>query len=177
MEPVPASVLFLRLHGFAQDLPSEQKRRGERLAAVVKAALAPWDSERRIVLEAPDGLAVVGEVEPAAALEGARLVAGQGGPNDRLGIGLHHGPVCGVRSNGQTRVVGDGIETAAALAGFTTGHAIVASESFRTALALRSPRQARPTPHMASPWFRSTCSTPCSASSGPATPSGPLPTK
>jgi hypothetical protein len=141
MRPFPASVLFLRLRGFGEDLPSEQKRRRERLAAIAKAALAPWDSERRIVLEAPDGLAIVGEVEPAAALESAKLAVGQGG-DGKVGIGLHHGPVCAIRDDGQTRVVGDGIETAAALAGFGTSHPIVASQSFRAALALRSPRQA-----------------------------------
>jgi len=139
---VPASVLFLRLRGFGEDLPSEQNRRRERLAATVKAVLAAWDSERRVVLEAPDGLAIVGAVEPGAALAGARIAAGQGG-DGKLGIGLHHGPVCAVRaSGGEMRVMGDGIETAAALAGFSTPHPIVASQSFRTALALRSPRQA-----------------------------------
>jgi hypothetical protein len=141
MRPFPASVLFLRLRGFGEDLPSEQTRRRERLAATVKAALAPWDSDSRIVLEAPDGLAIVGDVEPASALESARLAAGPGG-DPKIGIGLHHGPVCAVREDGQTRVVGDGIETAAALAGFSASHPIVASQSFRAALALRSPRQA-----------------------------------
>jgi hypothetical protein len=139
--PVPASVLFLRLRGLGEDLPSEQKGRRERLAATVKAALIPWDSERRVVLEGPDGLAIVGEVEPAAALESARIAAGHGG-GGRVGIGLHYGPVCAIRRDGHTHIVGDGIETAAALAGFGAGHPIVASQSFRAALALRSPRQA-----------------------------------
>ena len=57
--PVPASVLFLRLRGFADDLPSTQKTRRERLAAAVQALLPAWEGDRRVVLEAPDGLALV----------------------------------------------------------------------------------------------------------------------
>jgi hypothetical protein len=141
MRPRPASVLFLRLHGLAQDLPSEQARRRDRLAATLKAALASWDSERRLVLEAPDGLAVLGEGEPLAALHSAQLAVQQG-EDGKVGIGLHHGPVCAIGAEGQTRVVGDGIETARALAGFAAGSPIVASQAFRATLALRSPRQA-----------------------------------
>jgi hypothetical protein len=137
--PVPASVLFLRMRGFADDLPSTQKTRRERLAAAVQALLAAWDNEHRVVLEAPDGMAIVGEVEPAKALAGAKLIAEQGaGAN--LGIGLHHGPVRAVQDG--SRVVGDGIDTAAALAGFARTQPIVASQAFREALALRAPRLA-----------------------------------
>jgi class 3 adenylate cyclase len=137
--PVPASVLFLRMRGFADDLPSTQQSRRERLAAVVQALLAAWDNEHRVVLEAPDGLAIVGEVEPAKALAGARLVAEQGA-DANLGIGLHHGPVRALQDG--SRVVGDGIDTAAVLAGFAASQPIVASQAFREALALRAPRLA-----------------------------------
>jgi len=140
--PVPASVLFLRMRGFGEDLPSEQLGRREQLAATVEAALAPWDAQRRIVLEASDGLAIVGEVDPAVALASARLAAQHAG-DARLGLGLHFGPVCAVPDQGDpVRVVGDGIETAAALAGFDSALPIVASQAFREALALRAPRQA-----------------------------------
>jgi len=137
--PVPASVLFLRMRGFADDLPSTQKSRRERLAAVVKALLAAWDNEHRVVLDAPDGVAIVGEVEPAKALAGAQLVAEQGA-DANLGIGLHHGPVRALQDG--SRVVGDGIDTAAVLAGFAASQPIVASQAFREALALRAPRLA-----------------------------------
>jgi hypothetical protein len=137
--PVPASVLFLRMRGFADDLPSTQKTRRERLAGLVQALLAAWDNEHRVVLDAPDGLAIVGEVEPAKALAGAKLVAEQGA-DANLGIGLHHGPVRALQDG--SRIVGDGIDTAAALAGFATTQPIVASQAFREALALRAPRLA-----------------------------------
>lgn len=140
--PVPASVLFLRMRGWAEELPSEQARRRRQLAAVVRPALAAWAEDRRVVLEAHDGIAVVGEGNPAQALEAARLAAGQPEASD-LAIALHHGPV---RAAGEDpsdpRVQGDGVETAAALAGLSGAHAVVASQSFREALALRSPGEA-----------------------------------
>lgn len=140
--PVPASVLFLRMRGWAEELPSEQVRRREQLAAVVRPALAAWAEDRRVVLEAHDGIAVVGEGDPADALRAARLAADQPEAS-RLAIALHHGPV---RAAGEDaadlRVQGDGVETAAALAGLSGAHAVVASQSFREALALRSPDEA-----------------------------------
>jgi hypothetical protein len=139
--PVPASVLFLRMRGFAEDLPSTQKTRRERLAAAVQALLSAWDNEHRVVLDAPDGLAIVGEVEPSKALAGAKLVA-ERGADANLGIGLHHGPVRALQDGAGSRVVGDGIATAAALAGFAATQPIVASQAFREALALRAPRLA-----------------------------------
>lgn len=141
LQPVSASVLFLRMRGFADDLPSTQKTRRERLAVAVEGLLPAWDEERRVVLEAPDGLAIVGEVEPAAALAGAELAAR--GADGQLGIALHHGPVRALQDETGVRVMGDGIETAAALAGFTAGRPIVASQAFREALALQSAQLAQ----------------------------------
>lgn len=139
---VPASVLFLRMRGWGEALPSEQSRRRTQLAATLRAALAVWSEDRRVVLEAVDGLAVVGEADPAVALKAARLAA-QASKDGALSIGLHHGPVRATgESTAEVRVQGDGIETAAALAGFAGPHPLVASQSFREALAVRSPRQA-----------------------------------
>ena len=138
---VPASVLFLRMHAFAEAEASEQASRREQLAAIVRAALPAWDGRQRVVLESADGLAVVGPVAPEVALKAAQ-VAAEHGADGTLGIALHHGPVRAVIDEGGTRVVGDGIETASALAGFPTPHAVVASQSFRDALAARAPREA-----------------------------------
>src|SRR3569623_2815868 len=139
---VPASVLFLRLRGWGDARPSEQSRRRMQLAAVVRAALAPWADDRRVVLDAHDGLAVVAEGDPALALRAARLAAQQN-KDAALTIGLHHGSVrASGESLGEARVQGDGVETAAALAGLAGEHPVVASQSFREALAARSPRDA-----------------------------------
>lgn len=139
---VPACVLFLRLRGWGDNLPSEQSRRRTELASTLRAALAPWSEDRRVVLDAADGLAVVGEADPAVVLKAARLAV-QGSKDAGLGVGLHHGPV---RATGEAltdvRVQGEGVETAAALAGFGAEHPLVASQAFRDALAVASPRQA-----------------------------------
>ncbi|MBC5786244.1 hypothetical protein H8N03_25125 [Ramlibacter sp. USB13] len=140
--PIPASVLFLRMRGWGDELPSAQSRRRTQLAATLRAALAAWAEDRRVVLEAPDGLAVVGEGDPALALRAARLAA-QHTKDPGLGIGLHHGPVLATgESLGEARVQGDGVETAAALAGFAGEHPVLASQSFREALAQRWPQEA-----------------------------------
>ena len=139
---VPASVLFLRMRGWGEGLPSEQTRRREQLAATLKAALGAWAEDRRVVLEAPDGLAVVGEDDPSAALQAARLAA-QHTKDPAVGIALHHGPVRATgEARGQARIQGEGVDTAASLAAFDTGHPVVTSQSFREALAVRSPKQA-----------------------------------
>jgi len=141
--PVAASVLFLRMHAFAHAEAPERASRRAQLQAVLEAALPAWDASRRVVLEAPDGLAVVGDIDPAAALAAAQLAADHGADGS-LGIALHHGPVRVIADNeGDTRVVGDGIDTAAALAGFNTGHPVVVSQPFRAALAARAPRLAQ----------------------------------
>jgi hypothetical protein len=140
--PVPASVLFLRMRGWEEDLPSEQARRRDQLAATLGSALPAWPKDRRVVLEAPDGLAIVSEGDPSTALQAARLAA-QHNKDGALGIALHHGPV---RAVGETpeeaRVQGDGIDTAAALAGVAASHPVVASQSFREALAAHAPGEA-----------------------------------
>jgi hypothetical protein len=141
--PVAASVLFLRMHAFTDAPPSERASRRKKLDAVLKAALPAWDAARRVVVEAPDGVAVVGDVDPPAALEAARLAA-EHGADGSLGIALHHGPVRVVSDNdGETRLVGDGVATAAALAGFHASHPVITSHAFREALALRAPRLAQ----------------------------------
>lgn len=140
--PVPASVLFLRMRRWEEGLPSEQARRRTQLAATLRAALPAWSEDRRVVLEAADGFAVVGEGDPADALRAARLAADHS-PDNPLAIALHHGPVRAVGEGlAETRVQGDGVETAAALAGLSGDHAVVASQSFRDALAVHWPVQA-----------------------------------
>jgi hypothetical protein len=135
-----ASVLSLRMRGFADD-PARQAGARETLLAAARKALAGWDPAHRVVLEAPDGLAFVGLVPPSVALRAAGIVSREA-TGASLGIGLHHGVVEVVEEGGQARVSGEGVETAAALAGFTTTDAVVASQAFREALAARSRRDA-----------------------------------
>jgi hypothetical protein len=135
-----ASILSLRMRGFADD-PARQAGLRETLLAAARKALADWDPAHRVVLEAPEGLAFVGHVPPSDALRAAAIAAREaaGAP---LGIGLHHGPVEVVEEGGEPRVLGEGLDTAAALAAFTATDAVVASQPFRDALAARSRREA-----------------------------------
>jgi hypothetical protein len=135
---VPANVLFLRLPGYAGQPVAEQARRREQLAQLVRSAAAAWAGDSRIVLEAPDGLAIVGRGDPWLAVEAARLAAAGAGAG-ALGIGLHHGPVHAVADPARgARLTGDGLETAAAIAGQASAHPFLASLPFRDAVAARS---------------------------------------
>lgn len=137
---VAASVLSLRMRGFGDDAGQQAGRR-ERLLATAKKALIAWDQGRRVVLEAPDGLAFVGDVPPSVALDAAGIAA-RDADGAALGIGLHHGRIEVVQDGDTPRLRGEGLATAAALAGFSDTRAIVTSQSFREALAASAPRAA-----------------------------------
>jgi hypothetical protein len=141
--PVPASVLFLRLRAFHEQPVAAQARRRAALQEAARQALAPWREEQRVVLEAPDGLAIVGRGDPALALQAAQQAAAACGDED-VAIGLHYGPVKAEADTvGGARLAGEGLETAAAVAAFADQHPLLASQAFRDALAAGSPRRAR----------------------------------
>lgn len=139
-DPVAATVLFLRVRGVAAG-PSQQADRRQQLLASARQALAAWDPRRRVVLESLDGLAFVGDVPPFVALQAAGIAAREA--DTSLGIGLHHGPVHVVQDGDATRVTGEGLETASALAAFKGAYVVAASQPFRDALAASAPRQAQ----------------------------------
>lgn len=139
--PVLASVLSLRMRGFGGN-PAQQAGRREQLVATARKAFAAWESRRGVVLEAPDGVALVGDVPPSVALHAAAIAA-QDAPRSALGIGLHHGPVQVLGEGEGARVGGESLDMAAALAGFGNAQGVVASQSFREALAAAAPKQAR----------------------------------
>lgn len=141
-QPVLANVLVLRLRdGDAQDA-AERARLREKLAEQLRTALAGWPPERRVVLDAPRGFAVAGEVDEAVALEAAvRLL--HDGADVPAAIGLHRGAVRAVQGGeAATRITGDGLDTAAAIAAMPDAPPIAASQAFRDALAASAPRLA-----------------------------------
>ncbi|MCG2593497.1 PEGA domain-containing protein [Ramlibacter sp. XY19] len=141
--PVPASVLFLRLRAFHEQPVAEQARRREALQAAARQALAPWRDDQRVVLEAPDGLAIVGRGDPALALQAAQQAA-EACRDEDVAIGLHYGPVkAEADAVGGARLAGEGLQTAAEVAAFANEHPLLASFPFREALAAGSPRRAR----------------------------------
>jgi hypothetical protein len=90
--PVLASVVVLSVQDYARQAVMEQVRLKDRLEALVRAALAPVAPARRIVLEAPQGLAVALLDRPRVALAFAERV--QSAASDvPLLIGINHGPI------------------------------------------------------------------------------------
>lgn len=141
--PVLANVLCARLPGLAGAEPAEQARRLEQLAASLRSVLGGWAPDRRVVLDAPEGFLVAGEVDEAVALETAlRLL--QQAPDAGVSLGLHRGPVLATRDNDAAapHLVGDGLDTAAAIAASGAARPIATSQAFRDGLAASSPRLA-----------------------------------
>lgn len=138
--PAAVNVLFLRVRAAAEDTSADQARGREQLHAATQAAVLGWDRARRVVLDATDGIALVGDIDPLVALHAAQRAAREGAKS--LAIALHHGPVRVTGEGIATRVVGDGVDTASVLAGFATASPFVTSRSFRDALAVDSPAEA-----------------------------------
>ncbi len=136
-----ASVVFLKIPEFAQNPVSEQVRLKDRLEGKVAAALAGLEESRRIVLEAPDGAAVVVLGDPAAALRFARA-SSAGGDGVPVAAGISHGPVRVAEGGVSPVVLGDGLAVADAVAGLAPQGRIAATREFRDALARAAPAQA-----------------------------------
>ncbi|HKA39735.1 MAG TPA: hypothetical protein VKD25_08200 [Burkholderiales bacterium] len=137
-----ASVVVMRIAEFLRKPVAEQVRLKERLDGLVTFAIRPLPAGARVVLDAPEGIAIVVLGGPAAALDlakRAQFVA----EGLRLSIGVNHGPVMSaldaLRGPG---LVGDGLNTAVTLANAAKPGRFVASRSFREALMTSDPRRA-----------------------------------
>jgi len=131
-----ASVVFLKVQEFARRPVTEQARMRAQLDAVVAVTTAELAPASRIVLEASDGIAVVVLADPAGALRLAERAMAAVAAGLPLSIGINHGAVQTMRSDG---MVGDGIAVAASVADFTSPSRILISRSFRNALADAAP--------------------------------------
>lgn len=139
LPPQPASVLYLRLAGLAEQPPPEQQRLRAQLDARVTQALQGLLPADRLVLEAADGMVIVVLDNPAAALTAGQRCL-QGADALPLCVGLNHGPVAPVSANGAVvRVDGDGIADAAVVAGFAEAGEPLATRDFRDVLAEQAP--------------------------------------
>lgn len=137
-----ASVVVLRIAEFTRKPVAEQVRLKERLDALVTFAIRPLPTGARIVLDAPEGLAVVVLDGPEEALELAKR--SQFAAEDLgLCIGVNHGPVMSAldayRGAG---LVGDGLTAGVTLSNAAKPGRFVASRSFREALKASDPRRA-----------------------------------
>lgn len=140
--PVSASVILLRSHEFARKAVAEQARVKAQLEALVAFAAMPLAAGRWLVLEAPEGLAIVVLGGPEAAFDTARraLTAAADLP---LAVGVNLGPVLAeVNERGDAVLAGDGIETAMVIAGFANPGHLLVSRSVRDAVLEQAPERA-----------------------------------
>src|SRR5262245_11722802 len=138
-----ASVVVMRIADFIRKPVAEQARLKEKLDALVTFAIRPLPTGARVVLDAPEGIAIVVLGGPGVALElakRAQFVA----KGLRLSIGVNHGPVMSaldsLRGPG---LVGDGLTAAVTLSNAAKPGRFVASRSFHEALDASDPRRAQ----------------------------------
>jgi hypothetical protein len=133
--------VFLKIQDFARRSASEQARLRAQLQAVVAVTAAEISPASRVVLDAADGAAIVVIDDPRGALRlGSRALTAVavGLP---LSAGLNHGALQLAGRKGGEGMTGDGIAVAAAVAAFAPPAKLLASRSFRDALAEVAPGQ------------------------------------
>jgi hypothetical protein len=134
-----ASVVFLKIQDFARRPATEQTRLRAQLQAVVAVTAAEISPAGRVMLDAGDGMAVVVLGDPRGAMrlaERALTAVTVGLP---LSAGLNHGAIQIAGAKGREGMTGDGIAVAAAVAAFASQARLLASRSFRDALAEAEP--------------------------------------
>jgi len=136
-----ASVAFLRIQDFARRPASEQARLRAQLDAVVAVTAAELPAERRIVLDASDGVVIVVLRDPRAALRLAESALAASSAGLPLSVGLNHGTLKTAGKKGGDGLTGDGIAVAASIAQFTAPGRLFASRAFRDAIADAAPGQ------------------------------------
>src|SRR5579859_6147350 len=130
-----ASVAFLKIPEFPRRPVQEQARLRAQLEAVVAVTAAELSPASRIVLDASDGIAVVVLGDPQGAFRLARRALGAATAGLPVCAGLNHGAVKLTGGQGGPGMVGDGIAVAASVAEFAASPSLLASRSFRDALA------------------------------------------
>jgi hypothetical protein len=124
------SVLFLDIVGYSKEAVAEQAHLKQALDAVLIAALERVAPRDRIVLDTGDGAAITFFGDPENALSvGVAIRDALGALPVRMGINL--GPVRLVSDlNGQTNVIGDGINVAQRVMSFSNPGQLLVSRSY-----------------------------------------------
>lgn len=140
--PSLASVIALKIHEFTRRPVADQARLKSQLEALVALAIQPLPAADRIVLEMPDGAAVVVLGGAQAALEVAERSQAAAGDLP-LCIGVNQGPVMPasdpLRGPG---LIGDGLAAGVTLANAATPGHFLASRSFHDTLEADAPGRA-----------------------------------
>ena len=124
------SVLFLDIAGYSKEAVAEQEELKKALDRVLVAALERVAARDRIVLDTGDGAAITFFGDPENALSVAVAIRDSlGGLPVRMGINL--GPVRLVSDlNGQSNVIGDGINVAQRVMSFSKPGELLVSRSY-----------------------------------------------
>jgi hypothetical protein len=136
---IVASVVFLKIREFGRRPASEQARLLAMLEAVIAVVTAEVRPASRIVLEASDGAAIVFIADPQAALRLARRALTAASAGLPLSAGMNHGALQLSGKKGAEGSRGDGIAVAASIAESAPSSRLLASRSFRDALADAAP--------------------------------------
>lgn len=139
--PAFANVAFLKIAGFGERPVADQARLKARLESRVREAIAGLPASDRIVLDAPDGIALVLFGHPARALDIAQALRTDpdAGP---LEVGINHGPIAVTARDAGAMVFGDGIASAATAAGFATAERLLVTAPFAKMLEATKPDRA-----------------------------------
>ncbi len=137
--PLQASVVFLKVPDFARRPIAEQARLRAQREVAVAITIAEIPADARVVLDGSDSVAIAILADPAAALRIAERMQAAVSAGLPLGVGVNHGALRQVANGGEGSFVGDGIATAATLAGFAANGAVYATRAFRDALARAEP--------------------------------------
>jgi hypothetical protein len=141
--PSLASVIFARITEFVRRPVAEQARLRAQLEAALAVSLDEYPADRRIVLDAPDGVAVVILDDPAGALDIAQRCSRVTAAGVPVAIAINHGAVRPAPDDeGLQGLIGDAIGTAAAIAHFAGAGRLIVSRTFRDALAAAAPHRA-----------------------------------
>ncbi len=132
------SVLFLDVVGYSKRGVDEQVRLKQALNSVLEHAMDHADREECVVVDTGDGAAVTFLGDPERALfVGLSVFDNAGELNLRMGINL--GPVSLMKDfNGQLNVVGDGINVAERVMGFSKVGELLVSRSFYEVISMLS---------------------------------------
>ena len=136
---IVASVVFLKILDFARRPASEQARLRAQLEAVVAVVTAEVPPASRLVLEASDGVAIVFIDDPIAALRLGQRALSAAAAGLPLSAGLNHGALQLSGKKAAEGGRGDGIAVAASIAESASASKLIASRTFRDALADAAP--------------------------------------
>ena len=140
--PKLASVIVLRIQEYTRKPVAEQARLKADLEALVALAIRPLAAADRVVLDAPDGAAVVVLGNPTDALNVAQR-SEAAAADLPLCIAVNHGPVKpAADAHRGLGLVGDGLAAGLTLASVATPGRVVASRSFHEAIEASAPGSA-----------------------------------